>query len=162
MYTIRNIIETDNKEIASLIRDVFEEFDIALPGTVYTDPTTDALFELFQHPASSYFIALYKDEIVGGCGLYPTPGLPLEYAELVKFYIHPLHRGHGLGFLLMEKVFKAAIQLDYNHLYLESFPSLSKAISLYIRAGFKTIDKPLGNSGHFACTIYMEKDLAHD
>lgn len=159
MYSIRNIIQTDNKAIASLIRAVFEEFNIALPGTVYTDPTTDALFELFQHPASAYFIALYQNKVVGGCGLYPTSGLPLGYAELVKFYIHPLHRGHGLGLLLMDKVFHAAKGFGYTHLYLESFPSLSKAISLYTRTGFLSIDKPLGNSGHFACTIFMEKEL---
>ncbi len=161
MYSIRNITQSDNKAIASLIRAVFEEFDIALPGTVYTDPTTDALFELFQEKASAYFIALYEHEIVGGCGLYPTCGLPLGYAELVKFYIHPNHRGHGLGLQLMDKVFQAASSLGYTDLYLESFPSLSKAIGLYKRAGFVSIDKPLGNSGHFACTIFMKKHLDH-
>lgn len=159
MYIIRSIIPTDNIAIAKLIRQVFEEFDIAMPGTVYTDPSTDSLYELFQHPQSVYFIATYMDEIVGGCGLYPTDGLPEGYAELVKFYVHPQHRSQGLGITLMQKVFEAAAALQYTHLYLESFPQLNKALSLYNRAGFVAVDKPLGNSGHFACTIWMTKKL---
>lgn len=160
MHIIRNIIPTDNRAIAALIRQVFEEFDMAMPGTVYTDPTTDHLYELFQHPQSAYFIATFNDEIVGGCGLYPTDGLPAGYAELVKFYVHPQHRGNGLGITLMQKIFETAKALQYTHLYLESFPQLNKALSLYHRAGFVAIDKPLGNSGHFACSIWMTKELA--
>lgn len=159
MYNLRNIIPTDNKVIATLIRRVFEEFDIAMPGTVYTDPATDALYELFQHPDSAYFIATYQDEIVGGCGLYPTECLPDGYAELVKFYVHPKHRGKGLGQMLMQKVFETAVAMQYTNLYLETFPQLGKALSLYERTGFVALDKPLGNSGHFACSIWMEKVL---
>lgn len=159
MYIIRNIIPADNKGIASLIRKVFEEFDIAMPGTVYTDPTTDTLYELFQQQGSSYFIALNQDEIAGGCGLYPTDGLPEGYAELVKFYVSPNHRGNGLGQILIQKVFETAIAMKYTHLYLESFSQLGKALSLYNRTGFVTLENPLGNSGHFACTIWMVKAL---
>jgi putative acetyltransferase len=46
----RLIEEKDNKEIAELIRNVFREFKIDKQGTVYYDPTTDSLFELFRTP----------------------------------------------------------------------------------------------------------------
>ena len=71
----RPIEEKDNKEIAHLIRTVFEEFDIHRPGTVYFDPTTDNLFGLFQASGSEYWIAEDDGVIIGGCGVFPTPGL---------------------------------------------------------------------------------------
>ncbi len=40
----REIRRKDNKEIAELIRQVFREFKIDRPGTVYFDPTTDDLY----------------------------------------------------------------------------------------------------------------------
>lgn len=157
--TYRPIEEKDNKEIAELIRTVFREFNIHRPGTVYFDPTTDNLFELFRVPGSEYLIAEDNGIILGGCGVYPTPGLPEGCAELVKFYLSASHRGKGIGWTLMEKTFESAKRNGYRQLYLESLPELNKAISLYERAGFKFITGPLGLSGHFGCNIWMLKDL---
>jgi len=153
------IEERDNKEIAELIRTVFREFNIHRPGTVYFDPTTDNLFGLFRTPGSEYWIAEENGVILGGCGVYPTPGLPAGCAELVKFYLSASQRGKGTGWKLMEKSFDSAKKSGYSQLYLESLPELSKAISLYERAGFKFIEGPMGKSGHFGCNIWMLKEL---
>lgn len=155
----RPIEEKDNKEIAELIRSVFREFNIHRPGTVYFDPTTDNLYKLFRKPGSEYWIALEGDVIIGGCGVYATPGLPDGCAELVKFYLSASQRGKGIGWRLMEKTFDSARRLGYRHLYLESLPELSRAISLYEKAGFKFISGPMGNSGHFGCNIWMLKEV---
>ena len=155
----RNIEERDNLEIAELIRTVFREFKIDRPGTVYFDPTTDNLFKLFSTPGSEYWIAEENGKIVGGCGVFPTPGLPEGCAELVKFYLTASMRGRGIGWQLMEKTFESAKKNGFRQLYLESLPELSKAISLYEKAGFKFITGPMGNSGHFGCNIWMLKNL---
>ena len=157
----RLIEEKDNKEIAELIRGVFREFNIHRPGTVYFDPTTDNLYDLFRTPGSEYWIAEEKGTIIGGCGVYPTSGLPYGCAELVKFYLSASQRGKGIGRQLMEKIFDSAGKIGYRQLYLESLPELSRAISLYEKAGFKFIDGPLGKSGHFGCNIWMLKDLGN-
>lgn len=155
----RLIEEKDNKEIAELIRNVFREFKIDKQGTVYYDPTTDSLFELFRTPGSEYWIAEEDGIIVGGCGVFATPGLPVACAELVKFYLSDDNRGKGTGWRLMEKTFESARRLGYKKLYLESLPELKRAISLYEKAGFKFISGPMGNSGHFGCDIWMLKDI---
>jgi putative acetyltransferase len=156
---IRQIEERDNREIAELIRAVFREFRIDRPGTVYFDPTTDDLYHLFQKEGSVYWIAECDGVIIGGCGLYTTPGLPEGCAELVKFYLSSAFRGMGTGWKLMEKTIDSAKQLGFRQLYLESLPELGKAISLYEKAGFRFITQALGNSGHFGCNIWMLKDL---
>ncbi len=155
----RPIEEKDNKEIAELIRAVFREFGIDKPGTVYYDPTTDNLYDLFRKEGAGYWIAEKKGIILGGCGVYPTPGLPEGCAELVKLYLSSTHRGHGIGWELMKRTFKLARELGYNQLYLESLPELGKAISLYESAGFRKLPGPLGNSGHFGCNVWMLLDL---
>jgi putative acetyltransferase len=155
----RIIEEKDNRELAALIRTVFREFKIDKPGTVYFDPTTDDLYSLFKITGSEYWIAEENEIIIGGCGVYPTPGLPEGCAELVKFYLAASYRGKGIGWQLMEKTFESAKKLGYRQLYLESLPELGKAISMYERAGFKNIPTQLGNSGHFGCNIWMLKDL---
>jgi putative acetyltransferase len=157
----RPIEKKDNKEIAELIRGVFREFNIHRPGTVYFDPTTDNLYDLFRTQGSEYWIAEENGTIIGGCGVYPTPGLPDGCAELVKFYLSASQRGKGIGRQLMGKIFDSAERIGYRQLYLESLPELSRAISLYEKAGFKFIDGPLGKSGHFGCKIWMLKDLGN-
>jgi putative acetyltransferase len=155
----RNIEGKDNKEIANLIRTVFREFGIDRPGTVYYDPTTDGLYELFRIEGSVYWIAWVDGIMAGGCGIYPTGGLPSGCAELVKFYLLPEYRGKGIGRALMERCFDSARRMGYRQLYLESLPELSKAVSMYVKSGFRHIDHSLGNSGHFGCDIWMLKEL---
>lgn len=152
---IRAIEPKDNPVIAELIRAIFREYKIDKPGTVYTDPTTDALYELFEKDGSTYWLAEENGIILGGCGIYPTDGLPDGCVELVKFYVSAAARGKGVGKLLMQKSIESAQHFGYNEVYLESFPELNTAIGMYEKAGFKNLTRPLGNSGHFACNVWM-------
>ena len=160
LVTLRNIKKEDNEELARIIRASLVEFDVPKIGTVYYDPDTDHLFEMFEEaPASCYFVAEEDDGLIVGCGVYPTPELPTGYAELVKLYLTNAARGRGIGKTMMDKCYEAAKTMGYTHLYLESFPQLAKAVSIYEKAGFKPLTGALGNSGHFACTIWMVKQL---
>lgn len=156
---LRPIRPEDSSDLADLIRTVFREFRIDRPGTVYFDPTTDDLFSLFRTPGSAYWIAEENGKMIGGCGVFPTPDLPPGCAELVKLYLLASWRGKGIGRMLMEKCFGSARELGYSQLYLESLPELKQAVSMYLKAGFRHITHPLGNSGHFGCTIWMVKEL---
>ncbi|MDU1904741.1 MAG: GNAT family N-acetyltransferase [Dysgonomonas sp.] len=156
---IREIEEKDNKALAILIRSVFEEFGAFKEGTVFSDPTTDALFQYFNIPDAQYWVAEEDNTLLGGCGIYPTDKLPKGCAELVKFYLSPQARGKGIGSKLISQTIDTALTLGYNQLYLESFPEFGNAVKLYERLGFKYLDGAWGNSGHFACTIHMVKDL---
>ena len=157
--TIRNIAIQDNEAIAKVIRTALTEFGANKPGTVYYDPTTDHLFELFQTPGAIYFIAEIAGKLVGGAGIYPTAGLPEKTCELVKLYLHKDARGIGLGKQLLLKAMQWAKENGYEQVYLESMPELSKAVSIYEKVGFKKIHHALGNSGHDGCDIWMIKKL---
>lgn len=155
----RPIQPADNPAIAAIIRNTLKEFGGDRPGTVYTDPTTDALYELFRKPGSSYYIALLNDQIVGGAGIYPSDGLPEATCELVKMYLLPEARGIGLGKFLIEKALQFAKEYGYKQVYIETLPELRQAMSVYEKFGFTYLDGPLGNTGHFGCDVWMLKEL---
>jgi len=156
---IRDLRKADNPFIAKVIRVALEEFGVARPGTVYTDPTTDDLFHLFSNENSRYYVAEHKGSIVGGCGIFPTIGLEKDTVELVKLYVDASARNQGVGRILMEKSIQAAKELGYRVVYLETMPELGKAITLYQRLGFQQLDHPLGASGHYACDLWMTKHI---
>jgi len=156
---IRKIRPEDNKALAVILRNALTEFGADKPGTAYFDPTTDNLFELFQQPRSVYFVALINNEIVGGVGIYTTEGLPSDTCELVKMYLSSKARGRGLGKFLIDKCIAQAIEEGYSKMYLETLPELHKAVKVYEKFGFKYLDAPLGNSGHFGCDVWMIKEL---
>jgi len=158
-YAFRTIEEKDNLQLARTIREVFREHDAPREGTVYSDPATDHLYELFLKPGSILWVALDNNEPVGCCGIYPSAGLPGGCAELVKFYLSADARGKGTGKELMQKCISSAIELGYKQLYLESLPHFAKAIGIYEKEGFVRLNRPLGSSKHKTCSIWMLKEL---
>lgn len=156
---IRTIEQPDNPALAIIIRQTLAEFGANHPGTVYYDSSTDALFELFQTSGSSYFVATQNGQLLGGAGIFPSDGLPAGTCELVKMYLLPEARGLGLGKLLIDKALAYAKQAGYQQVYLETMPELSKAVSVYEKFGFRYLDGPLGNTGHFGCDIWMLRSL---
>ncbi len=155
----RNIEERDNAALATIIRTSLKEFGANKPGTVYFDPTTDDLYQLFTTAGSVYFIAEEENTLLGGCGIYPTENLPAGTCELVKLYLHTDARGKGIGKLLMEKSLQAAKEMGYKKVYLESMPELKVAVPMYEKMGFEYLSGPMGNSGHGGCSIWMIKEL---
>ena len=159
MITIRPIELKDNHDLAVIIRDTLTEFDANHPGTVFFDPTTDHLFELFRKDSSAYFIVVSDEKIVGGGGIFPTEGLPADTCELVKMYLLPEARGIGLGRTIIEKCLETARTFGFRRIYLETMPELKLALKVYEKFGFTYLDGPLGCSGHFGCALHMSKNL---
>ena len=156
---IRPIQPADNPVIAKIIRDTLTEFGANHPGTVYYDPTTDALFELFRQEKSVYNIAEIDGKIVGGGGIFPTAGLPADTCELVKMYLLPEARGTGLGTQLINRCLEQAAANGFSKVYLETMNELKAALKVYERLGFSYLTGPMGNSGHFGCPLWMMKEL---
>ncbi len=156
---IRNIQPSDNTIIARIVKDTLAEFGADYPDTVYYDPTTDALYELFQKEGATYFVAELDGEIVGGGGIYPTDGLADDTCELVKMYLLPKGRGIGLGKTLIEKSLAFAKEAGYKKVYLESMPELKQALKVYAKFGFEYLEGSMGNSGHTGCSLWMLRSL---
>jgi putative acetyltransferase len=157
--SIRKIQPADDPSLALIIRTSLTEFDANKPGTVYYDASTDHLYQLFQQPGSIYFVAEHGKNIIGGAGIYPSEGLPNGTCELVKMYLNKEHRGLGVGKLLIDKCLEFAKSAGYSQVYLETMPELEKAVTVYEKFGFQYLNGPLGNTGHYGCSVWMLKVL---
>jgi len=65
LLSIRKVEKNDETHLEAKIRAVFEEHDAPKYGTVYSDPTTDQLFELFKVEKSILWVAEWNNQIVG-------------------------------------------------------------------------------------------------
>ena len=157
---IREISPSDDESIWKIARSAFEEFGAPLTGSVYCDPRMEHLsHEFVREDAKYWVIEGTAGEILGGGGFYPTEGLPLGMAEVVKLYFSPSLRGKGYGKKMLSLIEHEARKVGYKELYIESFPEFAKAVSLYEKMGFKHINHALGNSGHPAVTVWMTKKI---
>lgn len=157
---IRPIQKKDNGQLSSIIRAIFEEFGAPKKNSVYSDKATDFLFETFiENKKSEYFVSEQNGKILGGCGYFPTEGLPADCAEIVKFYLGPDSRGMKIGTKLFSLAEECARLAGYKKLYIESFPQFSSAVSMYKKNGFTELSSRLGNSGHTATTIHLIKEI---
>jgi putative acetyltransferase len=156
---IRVIQPADDPAIASVIRITLAEFGISQPGTVLGDQATNHLYIHFDIPRAVYYVVELAGKIVGGAGIYPLQQGASNIAELQKMYLLKEVRGKGIGKSLMQKCFDFARQNEYTQCYIETMPELKQAIQLYEKSGFYYLPKNAGNTGHYACHIWMMKDL---
>lgn len=50
-----------------------------------------------------------------------------------------------------------AKEYGYEKVYLETMPYMKAAQKLYMASGFEYIEKPMGNTGHYSCPVWMLK-----
>lgn len=156
--SIRPIRKEDNAAVAAIIRQVLTEFGCTSPGFAIHDPEVNAMFETYQAPKSAYFVIEHHGKIIGGGGVAPLKGGDKDTCELQKFYFLPEHRGQGYGWQLVTICLQSALAHGFKRCYVETMDNMGAAGTIYMRAGFKPIGKPLGNTGHYACNRWFLKE----
>lgn len=158
-FTIREIKPSDNAGIASVIRSILIEFGVPKVGTAYEDTALDFMHETYNILNASYLVVEKNGKLYGGAGIMQLQDSKHPICELQKMYLHADARGKGIGRLLMKTCLSRAIEYGFKQCYLETLPYMKDAQKLYKKTGFKPLDKPLGNTGHFSCNMWMLKDL---
>lgn len=100
-----------------------------------------------------------KKKILGGAGIAQLKNSTENICELQKMYFSPEARGKGLGSKMMKTCLQKAKKLGYEKCYLETLPYMKDARKLYRKVGFQSLDKPLGDTGHYSCNMWMIKTL---
>lgn len=157
--TIRKIEVKDNQKIEAIIKSTILEFGLPTTGSAYEDSDTQAMYEAYQGTNAIYFVAEADDKVIGGGGIKPLQGSDNSICELQKMYLKPSSRGKGYGKKIFDRCLLAAKELGYKQCYLESDPSMTSAINIYEKNGFKHLKGPIGNTGHVACGVWMIKNL---
>jgi len=161
-WRIRLVEQDDNKDLAKVLRNVLLEMGVPKVGTAYADPELDAIYESYQSSHSDYWVVCYGKQIFGGAGIAPLVGGAESYCELQKMYFSPQARGRGLGKKMIKLCLQKAKHYGFMNCYLETMPNMLDAQKLYRKMGFQYIEKPLGNTGHYSCPVWMIKNLRND
>ncbi|RKS50771.1 putative acetyltransferase [Gillisia mitskevichiae] len=158
-FKIREIQPKDNQSVAMVVRKVLVEMGVPKVGTAYEDKSLDDMFATYDHDKMQYFVVEEKGEIIGGAGIAPLLNGEETVCELQKMYFLPIARGRGIGAAMMNTCLHYAKSVGFKQCYLETLPYMENARSLYNRTGFRNLEKPMGDTGHYNCTVWMIKDL---
>lgn len=159
MQEIRPITPADDAAIAAIIRVVMPEFGADGPGFAIHDPEVAAMCQAYAAPGAAYFVIEREGRVLGGAGIAGLAGAAADICELRKMYFLPQLRGCGAGRSLLGHCLSAARALGYRQCYIETLHGMHAAQKLYQSQGFRRIEAPLGNTGHFGCNRFYLLDL---
>ena len=157
--TIRAIKTEDDPQIANVIREVLVAMNVPKVGTAYADPQLDFMADAYSLPRAIYYVIADNGKIIGGAGVGPLESEEERICELQKMYFLPEARGLGLGKQMIQKCLQSARDFGYKQCYLETMPYMEAAQKLYRASGFEYLGKPMGNTGHTSCLVWMIKEL---
>jgi putative acetyltransferase len=156
---IREITTADDEQIAEVIRAVLIEFGVPKVGTTYADKMLDCMTKTYNKPTSAYFVLEENGKIIGGGGIAQLDNFDGKVCELQKMYFLPEARGRGFGLQMMDVCLQKAKAVGFEQCYLETLPYMEDARKLYKKVGFKSLDGPMGDTGHYSCNLWMIRDL---
>jgi len=156
---IRSIQKADNEQVAAMIRKILVDIGVPKVGTAYADTSLDMMYENYDRPKATYFVVISEEKIIGAAGVAKLDNYDGNVCELQKMYFLEEARGKGLGNEMMKLCLNQARSFGYDQCYLETMPYMKAAQKLYQRTGFKYIDGPMGDTGHFSCPVHMLIDL---
>ena len=130
-----------------------------LVGTAYADNETNNMYESYLNDNEQYFVIEFQGKVYGGAGIKPLQNGSKDVCELQQMYFSNKIRGKGLGVKMLQKCLAFAKKSNYKVCYLETIKTLTSAIHLYYKFGFKRINGPLGDTCHYSCDIHMTKNL---
>ncbi|MET7029429.1 GNAT family N-acetyltransferase [Sediminicola luteus] len=156
---IREIQPQDNKQVASVIRQVLIDLGVPKVGTAYADTALDHMYENYNVPKASYFVVEENNRIIGCAGVAQLENFDGNVCELQKMYFTEEARGRGLGSQMMKVCLNKAREYGFEKCYLETMPYMEDAQKLYKKTGFQYIEARMGDTGHYSCPVFMLLEL---
>jgi ribosomal protein S18 acetylase RimI-like enzyme len=138
MFTVRSAEPGDVAAMAELFREMDEFY-----GETITEPATTKIDQinsvLFADPPLAYAILAWDGSNLVGMAAYSflwPAALTTKSLYLKELYVSKSYRRHGIGKLLMEHVFKAAIDTDCSRVEWTTDDNTTEAQRFYRKLGF--------------------------
>ncbi|WP_187696455.1 GNAT family N-acetyltransferase [Xanthovirga aplysinae] len=161
-YFIRPISEEDNPYIENIILNVLKEYGAEGEGYAGSDPETKSMYNAYKGERSFYYVITKEDKVLGGGGISPLRGGDETICEFQKMYFLKEVRGKGLGKALLNICLEQAKKLGFKKCYIETTQQMDEAQGLYLKVGFRPIEKSMGSTGHFKIDRFYLKDFEND
>jgi carbonic anhydrase len=137
MITIRTLTANDTDAIEQ-VRQYFRNYAAWLGVDLSYqnfDQEMASLPGAYSAPEGRLFFAEVDGRPAGCVGVRPLPDSD-SLCEMKRLYVEPGMRGHGVGNALAMKAIKAAKEIGYRRLIIDTLPSMRMAVKLYRELGF--------------------------
>lgn len=139
------IAPVSGAEEVETARELFLEYAASLPVELEYQGFSSELAELearYSPPGGALLLAWAGADPTGCVAVRPLHG---RTCEMKRLYVRPAHRGSGLGPLLVRAAIRAARELGYEEMWLDTLPTMTDAHRLYEKLGFREIP-PYGSA----------------
>jgi ribosomal protein S18 acetylase RimI-like enzyme len=135
-YALREATNADLPAVWALISNVLRSYGIT-SNRQTTDRDLTDLEANYGNGKGAFFVLLKGEAVIGTVALHHEAD---AVCELCRMYLASEHRGQGLGRKLLEHGVREAKERGYREMRLKTASVLVEAISLYKRAGFRTVE----------------------
>jgi carbonic anhydrase len=135
--TLRTLTASDNQALGQ-VRQYFRNYAAWLGVDLSYqnfDQEMAALPGAYSAPQGRLFFAEIDGRAAGCVGVRPLAGSD-GVCEMKRLYVDPEQRGHGVGNALATAAIKAAKEIGYRKLMLDTLPNMRMAVKLYRELGF--------------------------
>jgi putative acetyltransferase len=151
------LVYVEEGERLADVRQLFSEYAESLGFDLSFQSFTAELENLpgdYAPPDGCLLLALHEERAVGCVALRKIEG---DVCEMKRLYVRSDYRKLGVGRCLADAIINEARRRGYRSMRLDTVPSMSSAIALYMSLGFRQIDAYRYNPVDGA--LFLELDL---
>lgn len=140
-------------EIRALFAEYVEWLGIDLSYQEYPTEFAELPWR-YAPPRGELLLGIERGQAAGCVALKP---IDADSCEFKRFFVRPSFRGRGIGRELGRAIVERARRIGYRRMRLDTLPSMSDALAVYVALGFRPIEAY--HHTPVKGTIFMELDL---
>ncbi len=133
-----DVVDPRSDDALGAMNAYFAELAVRFSDGFDPGDTLNADAPAMRAPSGSFVIAR-SDDTIAACG-----GVQRHddtTAEIKRMWVHPDWRGEGLGRRMLAQLETQVVALGYTRVVLDTNDTLTEAISMYERAGYRSIER---------------------
>lgn len=134
-----DVVDPSAPDAVSAMAQYFAELDARFRSGFDPGAGGTASDAVAMRPPSGAFLVARSDGAVVGCG--GVQRLDDRTGEIKRMWVHGGWRGLGLGRRLLERLEVTALALGYERVVLDTNESLTEAVGMYERSGYRAIER---------------------